>query len=183
VRTAEELEAAWRDHRAPSGSGTIRLLCVREAPNVHHTPAAVEISERDGVVGDRWALRDPGKDPDGAAAVTLINATVAELVAAEGQPLDAPGDNIHVDLDIGVGALPAGTRLAIGDAILRVSEQPHTGCSVFRDRFGLEALKWVSTPSGRADRLRGVNCSVIRPGTVRIGDTVTVQASADPAVD
>lgn len=181
MRTAEELEAAWRDHRAPREAGTVRLLCVREAPDAHHTPAAVEISERQGVVGDRWALRDPDKDPDGAAAVTLINATVAELVAGDGQPLDAPGDNIHVDLDIGVDALPAGTHLAIGEAILRVSEQPHTGCSVFRDRFGLEALKWVSTPSGRADRLRGVNCSVIRAGTVRIGDSVMVESSREGA--
>lgn len=177
MRTPDELQAAWEAHRPPRRAGTVRLLCVREDAGVHHTPGAVEITEREGVIGDRWARREPGKDPDGATAVTLINATVAELVAGDGLPLDAPGDNIHVDLDIGMGALPAGTRLVIGGAILRVSEQPHTGCSVFGDRFGLDALKWVSTPSGRADRLRGVNCSVIQGGTVRVGDSVTVDAT------
>ncbi|HUG74652.1 MAG TPA: MOSC domain-containing protein [Acidimicrobiia bacterium] len=181
MRTPDELQAAWSAHRPPRGAGTVRLLCVREDSGVHHTPEAVEITEREGIIGDRWVRRGPGKDPDGAAALTLINATVAELVAGDGLPLDAPGDNIHVDLDIGVEALPAGTRLVVGTAILRVSEQPHTGCSVFRDRFGLGALKWVSTPSGRADRLRGVNCSVIRAGTVRVGDAVTVDAPPDAA--
>jgi MOSC domain-containing protein YiiM len=99
---------------------------------------------------------------------------VAELIAAGVQPLHAAGDNLVVDLDIAVEVLPAGSRLAIGEAILRVSEQPHTGCSTFRDKFGLDALKWVSTPAGRADRLRGVNCSVVRPGTVRVGDRIVV---------
>ena len=179
MRTAAALESAWRDHRPPRGTGTVRLLCVREDSGVHATPESIEISEVDGVIGDRWARRSPGKDPDGAAAVTLINATAARLVAGDGQPLNAPGDNIHVDLDVGIDALPAGTRLSVGDAILRVSEQPHNGCSVFRDRFGLEALKWVSTPSGRADRLRGVNCSVVRAGRVRIGDAVMVESSPE----
>ena len=181
MRTVDTLQSAWRDHRPPRGTGTVRLLCVRQESGVHATPESIEISEVDGVIGDRWAGRASGKDPDGAAAVTLINATVAKLVAGDGQPLDAPGDNIHVDLDVGVEALPAGTRLSVGDAILRVSEQPHTGCSVFRDRFGLEALKWVSTPSGRANRLRGVNCSVVRAGTVRLGDAVTVEPLPEAA--
>jgi MOSC domain-containing protein YiiM len=180
MRTVAELEAAWGAHRPPRGTGTVRLLCVRETSGVHSVPDAIEIGEQEGVVGDRWAKREPGKDPDGAAAVTLINARVAELVAAPGQPLDAPGDNIHVDLDIGMDALPAGTRLVVGSAILRISEQPHNGCSAFRDRFGLEALAWVSTPSGKADRLRGVYCSVIRGGSVRVGDAVTLAASVDP---
>jgi MOSC domain-containing protein YiiM len=181
MRTPDELQAAWSAQRPPRGAGTVRLLCVRADAGVHRTPEAVEITEREGVIGDRWMRRGPGKDADGAAAVTLINATVAELVAGDGQPLEAPGDNIHVDLDIGMDALPAGTHLVVGGAILRVSEQPHTGCSAFRDRFGLDALNWVSTPSGRADRLRGVNCSVVRAGTVRVGDAVTVDAPADAA--
>lgn len=175
MRTFAELEALWQAGPAPPrGSGMVRLLCIRRGDGVHHTPEAVEVHERDGIVGDRWASRSPGSDPDGTAAVTLINATVAALVSADAQPLHEAGDNIHVDLDIGLEALPAGTRLAIGEALLRVSEQPHTGCSRFRDRFGLDALKWVSTPQGRARRLRGMNCSVVRAGTVRVGDPVRV---------
>ena len=175
MRTIDELEAAWNARPpAPRQAGTVRLLCVRKGDGIHETPESAEITARDGLRGDRWAERGAGKDPDGVAAVTLISATVAELVAAGVQPLHEAGDNVHVDLDISTDALPAGSRLAIGEAILRVSEEPHTGCSKFRDRFGLDALKWVSTPDARRQRLRGVNCSVIRPGVVGVGDRIEV---------
>jgi MOSC domain-containing protein YiiM len=175
MRTIDQLEAAWAARTpAPRDDGAVRLLCVRKGGGVHETPESVEITARDGLRGDRWADRSPGSDPDGATAVTLISATVAELIAAGMQPLHAAGDNLVVDLEIAVEVLPAGSHLAVGEAILRVSEQPHTGCSTFRDKFGLDALKWVSTPAGRADRLRGVNCSVVRPGTVHVGDPIVV---------
>lgn len=179
MRTIDELESLWRAAApAPRDRGEVRLICLRKGGGVHETPEAAQVTARAGILGDRWADRRPGSDPDGATAVTLINAAVAELVAADHQPLHAAGDNLVVDLDITVEALPAGTRLAIGDAILRVSEEPHTGCSNFRDRFGLDALKWVSTPEGRARRLRGVNCSVVRPGVVRVGDAIEVRRPA-----
>jgi MOSC domain-containing protein YiiM len=174
MRTIDELERAWAAAPpAPRDAGTVRLLCLRRGEGLHETPDAVEATARDGLAGDRWASRDPGKDPDGESAVTLMSARAAELVA-DGQPLHTAGDNVYVDLDIGVENLPAGTRLAIGSAVLRISAPPHTGCQKFRDRFGLDALAWVSTPDGRARRLRGVNCSVERPGWIRVGDPVTV---------
>ena len=175
MHTMDELEAGWAARApAPRGAGTVRWLCVRLGEGRHETPQSVEITATQGVRGDRWAQRGPGKDPDGYSAVTLMNAAVAELITENDQPLDASGDNIVVDLDLSVEALPAGSRLAIGDAILRVSEQPHTGCATFSGKFGLDALKWVSTPAGKQRRLRGVNCSVEQPGTVRIGDPVRV---------
>ena len=179
MRTIDGLEAGWaaRDP-SPRDVGSVRWLCVRLGEGRHEAPQAVEITATEGIRGDRWALRGPGKDPDGYSAVTLMNLAIAELITTGDQPLDASGDNIVVDLDIGVDALPPGSQLAIGDAVLRVSEQPHTGCSTFSGKFGLDALKWVSTPEGRARRLRGVNCSVIRPGTVRVGDRVEVVARA-----
>jgi MOSC domain-containing protein YiiM len=185
MRTTEELEAGWAARPpSPRDVGSVRWLCVRVGEGRHEAPQAVEITARRGIRGDRWALRGPGKDPDGYSAVTLMNISVAELITTGDQPLDAAGDNIVVDLDISIDALPAGSHLAIGDAVLRISEQPHTGCSTFSGKFGLDALKWVSTPEGRARRLRGVNCSVIRPGTVRIGDRVEVvsrtSATAEP---
>ena len=179
MRTIDQLEATWVARTpAPRDGGTVRLICLRKGGGVHETPESAEVTARDGIRGDRWTDRGPGRDPDGATAVTLINATVAELVAADVQPLHAAGDNLVVDLDIGVEALPAGSRLSIGTALLRVSEEPHTGCSTFRDKFGLDALRWVSTPDGRADRLRGVNCSVVQPGTVRVGDVIDVERAA-----
>jgi MOSC domain-containing protein YiiM len=176
MRTIDELETILAARpAAPRDGGTVRLLCVRKGDGIHETPDAVAITAHHGLMGDRWAERKPGSDPDGATAVTLMNADVAEAVCAGVQPLHAPGDNLLVDLDIGLDALPAGSRLAIGDAILRISEQPHTGCATFSGKFGLDALKWVSTPDGKRRRLRGVNCSVERPGTIRVGDTIAVE--------
>jgi MOSC domain-containing protein YiiM len=174
MRTFDELERALAATApAPRDAGTVRLLCVRRASGDHLTPDAVEATLRDGLAGDRWASRERSKDPEGYSAVTLMNADVAALVA-DGQPIHTAGDNVYVDLDIGVDNLPAGSRLTVGDAILRVSEPPHTGCSTFRDRFGIDALRWVSTPLGRAQRLRGMNCSVERAGTIRVGDAIAV---------
>ena len=82
------------------------------------------------------------------------------------------GDQLYVDLDLGVGNLPAGTRLAIGEAIIEVTEPAHTGCAKFSSRFGSAALRLVNSPEGRDLRLRGLNARVVQPGTVRRGDAV-----------
>jgi MOSC domain-containing protein YiiM len=82
------------------------------------------------------------------------------------------GDQLYVDLDLSVENLPAGTRLAIGAAVIEVTEPPHTGCAKFSARFGSEALRWVNAPEGRALRLRGLNARVVEPGIVRRGDVV-----------
>ena len=112
MRTFEELETLWAEVPAPPrGRGTLRLVCRRVEPGVHETPEEAELSVEAGLVGDRWS---PAKDPDRAAQVTLMNATVAELVAAGRQPLHEAGDNLLVDFDIGYDNLPPGSRVRIG---------------------------------------------------------------------
>ena len=69
-------------------------------------------------------------------------------------------------------ALPPGSRLSIGSALLEVSEQPHTGCAKFSARFGSDALRWINSPVGRELRMRGMNARVVRGGTIRAGDAV-----------
>jgi MOSC domain-containing protein YiiM len=118
-----------------------------------------------GLVGDRWARGRRDLD----AQITLMNVRVAELI---GGPLDLPGDNFQVDLDLSEEALPVGTRLRLGEALLEVSPAPHTGCKKFRERFGLDALTWVNDHRDR--RLRGMNCRVLEAGTVAVGDPVAV---------
>jgi MOSC domain-containing protein YiiM len=77
-----------------------------------------------------------------------------------------------VDLDLSEANLPAGTRLVIGSAIVEVTDQPHTGCAKFVERFGLDAMKFVNSEIGRELHLRGINARVVQPGTIRVGDTV-----------
>src|SRR3954447_9777347 len=154
-----DFAAAWEGiEPAPRGSGTVRLICVRVDEGEHDLPDRAAVSVEDGLVGDRWGRGR--RDVD--AQITLMNARVAELVASNGTPAHMAGDNFQVDLDLSEEALPAGTRLRLGEALLEVSPAPHTGCKKFKERFGLEALKWVNDHKDL--RLRGVNCRVVQSG-------------------
>jgi MOSC domain-containing protein YiiM len=104
--------------------------------------------------------------------LTLMNVRVAALVAQDPDRRVLAGDQLYVDLDLSHDNLPIGTRLAIGSAVIEVSDQPHTGCKKFVARFGMEAMKFVNSPLGRQLRLRGMNTRVVQPGTIRVGDLV-----------
>ena len=137
-----------------------------------------ELSTADGVVGDTWNVRGSGRTDDGRAhpdmQLNVINARLSRLVGGDDDDVRAlAGDQLHVDLDLSLDNLPAGTRLAIGDAVIEVTEQPHTGCAKFAARFGEEALRFVNVGRGKQLRLRGLNAKVVTPGTIRRGDTIT----------
>jgi MOSC domain-containing protein YiiM len=176
VRSFDELERMWLESPPePRGRGSVRLICVRTADGVHACVDRVAVTPERGVEGDRW-LHKADRVLD--AQVTLIRARVAELVAAAHAPLDAPGDNLHVELDLAEDALPPGTRLRVGSALLLVTAQPHTGCKKFRERFGVEALQWVNHQTHRVRRLRGVNCRVLGGGEVAVGDPIEIDPEA-----
>jgi len=75
-------------------------------------------------------------------------------------------------LDLSDENLPAGTRLAIGSAIIEVTAEPHTGCKKFVDRFGLEAMKFVNSGLGKKINLRGINAKVIQSGQIATDDFI-----------
>jgi MOSC domain-containing protein YiiM len=54
-----------------------------------------------------------------------------------------------------------------------VTAPPHTGCRKFVSSFGLDAMKFVNSATGRTLNLRGINAKVVQAGTVRVGDPVT----------
>jgi MOSC domain-containing protein YiiM len=166
MRGYDELERLWRaSPPPPRDRGTVRLICLRLGGGVHACPVRVRLTPEGGVEGDRWkGSRE--------CQVTLMNVRAAELVAADHAPLHAAGDNFLVDLDLSEEALPAGTRLRLGSALLEVSKKPHTGCSKFNARFGPDALRWVNADDRR--RLRGVNCRVAGAGDVALGDAVEI---------
>ena len=82
------------------------------------------------------------------------------------------GDQLLVDADLSIENLPAGTRFAIGTAVLEVSGMPHTGCAKFSARYGSDALRWINSPTGRELRMRGMNATIVESGTVRVGDAI-----------
>jgi MOSC domain-containing protein YiiM len=56
--------------------------------------------------------------------------------------------------------------------VIEVTNQPHTGCKKFVERFGLDAVNFVNSAVGRELHLRGINARVVQPGTIRVGDVV-----------
>jgi len=137
-------------------------------------PELAVLDRVSGLDGDNWLTRGSSSTPDGSAhpdkQVTVINARLAELVAGGTERMALAGDQLYVDLDLSVDNLPPGTLLAVGEAVLRVSEAPHTGCAKFIERFGTEAMRFVNSRIGRGLRLRGMNTRIVVPGTVRLGD-------------
>ena len=68
---------------------------------------------------------------------------------------------------------PPGTRLAIGNAVIEITDTPHKGCGSFIERYGRDACIFVNTGEGRRLRLRGIYGRVVRDGWVTVGDRVS----------
>lgn len=181
--SAAELDAR-RGHllAAPSDDGELVLIVARPRPAERELPAEGKLDATLGLVGDNWSTRGSRSTPDGQAhpdkQITVMNARVAELVAGrDGMALC--GDQLYVDMEIGVENLPLGSRLAIGEAVLEVTAPPHTGCKKFVARFGEEAMRFVNSREGRGHRWRGMNTRVVVAGTIRLGDRCRKLAAAE----
>jgi MOSC domain-containing protein YiiM len=169
--TADELHAGLEHIRSsPADRGTLELIVRRPAEDLREVLDQAELDLEVGLVGDRWHL---GSSPTNDSQLTLMNARLAQLVARSRERWPLAGDQLYVDLDLSVENLPAGTRLAVGAAVVELTEIPHTGCAKFSARFGTDALKFVNKDLGRELRLRGANARVVTPGTVRVGDGVS----------
>ena len=174
----QRLEAGLGQIRdSPRDDGQIVLLVRRPAVGVREMPGEVMLDAVAGLAGDNWLARGSRGTPDGSAdpqrQVTVMNARVAELVAGGTDRMPLAGDQLYIDLDLSVDSLPAGSFLAVGQAVLQVSEAPHLGCAKFVERFGAEAMRFVNSRVGRNLRLRGMNTRVVHPGIVRPGDIAT----------
>jgi len=177
-RTAGELTAALDEIRlSPSASGTVELIVRRPAEDEREVLDECTLDLTEGLVGDAWLARGSRSRPDGSAnpdaQLTLMNARAADAITGGRDRWPLAGDQLFVDLDLSIDNLPAGTQLAVGDAVVEVTPEPHTGCAKFSARFGTEALTFVNKSPGRELRLRGVNARVVTPGAVRAGDTIS----------
>ena len=184
-RTTGDLEDALDGIRAaPADRGTVDLVVRRPAPGEREVLAAGELHPDHGLVGDDWARRGSRRTPDGSAhpdmQLNVINARLSRFVAVDPERRALAGDQLHLDLDLSAANLPPGTRLALGTAVIEVTDVPHTGCAKFVERFGRDAMRFVNSPRGRDLRLRGLNAKVVRAGTVRPGDEVRKVPQVDP---
>ena len=68
-----------------------------------------------------------------------MNARCIALIAQERQNWPPAGDNLFIDMDLTPGNMPPGQRLAIGSAVIEITDTPHNGCAMFIERFGRDA--------------------------------------------
>jgi hypothetical protein len=175
---ARELEAGLTHVLgSPAAEGAVELIARRPVEGEREVLEEATLDLALGLVGDDWSARPSKRTPDGSpnpnAQVTLMNARVADLVAAGDRDRWAlAGDQLYVDFDLTAANVPPATRLALGSAVLEVTAEPHTGCAKFHARFGGDAHRFVNTKAHRGLNLRGINAKVVVPGTVRRGDAI-----------
>jgi hypothetical protein len=172
-----ELELGVDEIKAsPKDNGVLQMIVRRPKTETREIINAGEINLENGLEGDNWKARGSSAMPDGSAdpeaQITLMNSRVIQLLAGDKENWQWAGDQLYVDMDISIDNLPPHSRIQIGSVILEISAKPHTGCKKFSGRFGIEALEFISTPLGKALRMRGVNAKVIQGGEIKVGDVV-----------
>ncbi len=175
--TTADLEAGLDEIRNAPKDQVILDMIVRRPED--EARGVIEIGELDtvaGLVGDNWQSRPSSRSADGKAhpdmQINIMNSRVTALVAQNKDRWQLAGDPLFVDFDLSKDNVPPGTKLVIGSAVLEATDQPHTGCQKFSGRFGVDALKLISSPTGKELQLRGICAKVVQGGQIRTGDTV-----------
>jgi MOSC domain-containing protein YiiM len=176
--TRAELEAGLPHiRRSPADSGTLELIVRRPAVDEREVLEVAELDPSVGLVGDTWCERPSRRSDDGGPhpemQLNIMNARAAALLAGSPDRWALAGDQLYIDLDLSDANLPAGTRLAVGAAVIEITPQPHNGCAKFAERFGQDAVRFVNSPAGKELHLRGVNAKVVQGGAVERGATVS----------
>ena len=175
--TLAELEAGLAAMQvSPVDLGTVELIVRRPGVGKRDVLTLGHLDPLVGLIGDTWSQRASSRMPDRSPhpdmQINVMNSRVIRMIAGEKDRWPLAGDQLYVDLDLSAANVPPGTRLAIGGAILEVTAQPHTGCGKFAERFGVDAMKFVNSGTGRRLNLRGINARVLTGGAIRTGDVV-----------
>jgi len=160
--------------QSPKDDGALQLLVRRPDVDQRESVANGRLDIREGLVGDSWRARGSRHMADGQAdpdmQLNIMNSRVAELVANGLERRELAGDQLYLDMELSSENLPPGTQLALGEAIIEVTEPPHTGCKKFAARFGTEAMVFVNSGMGKTRNFRGICAKVVQSGDIQVGD-------------
>jgi hypothetical protein len=174
LKTAELQQGLEHVLQSPKDAGRLELIVRRPAIDQREVLESGRLDTEQGLVGDNWKTRGNSHTLDGAAdpemQLNIMNSRVVALVADDPRRRDLAGDQLYIDLDLSGENLPPGTRVAIGDAIVEVTEPPHTGCKKFAARFGVDAMVFANSGLGKTLNFRGICAKVIRSGDISVGD-------------
>ena len=151
-------------------TNTVAFIVARQQDGSRTVLTQANMCIEKGLVQDRWHL-DPNRDMD--EQIAAMNIDIARVIAND-QSLTLFGDALFLDIDMRIKALPVGSRLCIGNCVLKVTPEPHNPCSKFRNRFGNHAFKTCVQLSD--DRIRGVYLRVIKGGVIAVGDSITISS-------
>lgn len=172
-----ELEARLGEIRgSPKDNGILELIVRRPQANEREVLQEAQLNTIEGLVGDNWRFRKNSRTPNGHphpdTQLNIMNARVIALMAQDKDRWQLAGDQLFINMDLGVENLPPGSQLLLGSAVIQVTDKPHNGCKKFVARYGLDAMKFVNSSLGKQLHLRGINAKVIQSGTIRVGDVV-----------
>jgi len=145
-------------------NGTVVAVCLSGRKGERKQPAeSAQLQENHGIAGDAHA-------GDGERQVSLLAEESIRKMRAKGLDV-GPGDFAENITTRGVElmALPIGTRLTVGEAVLRVTKigkECHSRCAIY-----LKAGDCVMPREG-------IFAVVLRGGAIRAGDRIAV---GDPA--
>ena len=172
---ANALEAGLADvKRSPADTGTLRMIVRRPGVDARESVDEARLLIDEGLEGDNWRARyaAKGKPPNPEAELTLMNTRLVQLLAGSEDRWALAGDQLYVDLDLSADNLPVGARLQVGEAIVEITAKAHTGCKKFVQRYGMPAMLFVNSETGRALRLRGVYARTVKAGAIAVGDSI-----------
>lgn len=172
----EQLEATLDHVRASPSEGTLELIVQRPAVDERVVLPEARLTTEEGLEGDTWNQRGSKRTDDGGPhhdrQLNIMNSRILAAIAQSPDRMPLAGDQLIVDMDLSEVNLPPWTKLAIGDAVIEVTDQPHNGCAKFSQRFGVEAHRFVNSEIGKELHLRGINARVLTAGAIRQGDAI-----------
>lgn len=145
--------------------GTVAAICISGEKGERKKPSAsARLARNHGIVGDAHA-------GEGERQVSLLAEESIRRMRAAGLDVGAGdfAENITTR-GVALSSLPVGTRLAVGEAILRVTgigKECHSRCAIYHQAGDCVMPR------------EGIFAAVVRGGIVRAGDPIEVLPPGD----